>query len=304
MKDSRFILIFIDGLGLGAKGSNNPLTLARMPTLHKLIDGVLDDSVNKYGPDIICKGIDATLGVPGIPQSATGQTALFTGVNAAKYLGYHLPAFPDETLVGVIQQHSVLKQIAGRGLKGCFANAYRPDYFENTDSYSVTTHCVLAADLPFLFVNDLLAHKAVYWDITNSHLHHQYDQSIPIISPHDAGKNLTAIASHHQLTIFECFESDLIGHRKDMEHAILFLEKLDVFLSGVLENLADDTTVILSSDHGNIEALDHGAHTLNPVPLLVIGDQSAAFSQVKSIVDVVPIILSVLPRAELQRSGM
>jgi len=294
MKTEKFILIFIDGLGLGPNNSNNPLGLAKMPTIHNLVGGVLDDTVNKYGRRVICKGIDATLGVPGIPQSATGQTALFTGINAAEYLGYHLPAFPNDALVGLIQQHSVLKQISDQGLKGCFANAYRTEHFQTTNSHSVTTHCMLAANLPFLFIDDLLAQQAVYWDITNVYLHQEYDESIPVISPYSAGRNLRQIATHHHLTIFECFESDLIGHKKDHEKAILFLEKLDEFLLGVLEDLPDDTTVILTSDHGNIEQLDHGSHTLNPVPLLLIGEQCAAFSDAQSIMDIVPIMSSVL----------
>ena len=36
------------------------------------------------------------LGIEGLPQSATGQTALFTGINAAQLLGRHLFGFPNQ----------------------------------------------------------------------------------------------------------------------------------------------------------------------------------------------------------------
>ena len=36
--------------------------------------------------------------------------------------------------------------------------------------------------------------------------------------------------------------------------------------------------IVITSDHGNLEALDHRHHTLNRVPTLVIGADRAAFS--------------------------
>jgi bisphosphoglycerate-independent phosphoglycerate mutase (AlkP superfamily) len=35
---------------------------------------------------------------------------------------------------------------------------------------------------------------------------------------------------------------------------------------------------VITSDHGNLEALDHRHHTLNPVPTLVIGTARRAFA--------------------------
>ena len=40
---------------------------------------------------------DATLDVPGYPQSATGQTAIFTGVNAAEIKQGHINVLPTPT---------------------------------------------------------------------------------------------------------------------------------------------------------------------------------------------------------------
>jgi hypothetical protein len=38
--------------------------------------------------------LDASLCVPGLPQSATGQAALLTGLNAPELMGRHIEGFP------------------------------------------------------------------------------------------------------------------------------------------------------------------------------------------------------------------
>ena len=43
----------------------------------------------------LVKPVDPKLGVKGIPQSATGQTSLLTGVNAQGVLGYHKSGYPN-----------------------------------------------------------------------------------------------------------------------------------------------------------------------------------------------------------------
>jgi len=45
-------------------------------------------------------------------------------------------------------------------------------------------------------------------------------------------------------------------------------------------------TLLISSDHGNVESIAAPAHTRNPVPLLVVGPGVAAFANVESIVGV------------------
>jgi bisphosphoglycerate-independent phosphoglycerate mutase (AlkP superfamily) len=50
-------------------------------------------------------------------------------------------------------------------------------------------------------------------------------------------------------------------------------------LGGLLEAWDDDAgLIIITSDHGNLEALDHRHHTANPVPTLVIGRDRARFA--------------------------
>ena len=110
---NKIIFIFLDGFGLGDNSEANPLANASMPFLKNILDGrmINKNLINKN--TLLLKGIDACLGVKGIPQSATGQTALFTGENAAKKLGFHLPAFPNRELREVINNSNYIRPFLG-----------------------------------------------------------------------------------------------------------------------------------------------------------------------------------------------
>ncbi len=294
----RVIFIFLDGIGLGPGGNmTNPFCQASMPNLMNLLGRPLIEGPVIQEGDLLLNGIDACLDVDGIPQSATGQTSLFTGQNASKILGYHLPAFPNEPLIQVIDNYSILKQVTDLGGKATFANAYTPHYFELVERgermHSATTLCVLAAQLNFRTLDDLRRGQAVYWDITNEHLLHQ-DTSVPANSAIRAGQHLAHISHDHNLVLYECFVPDLIGHRKDLGKALKFLEQLDAFLHGVIETMEPQTSILISSDHGNLEDLSTGAHTCNPVPLLVVGPLAHHCRRLNSIMDVTPAIVSFL----------
>ena len=297
MRGERVIFVFLDGIGLGPDKSTNPFCQASTPYLTNLLGRTLTEcSVIQEG-DLLLKGIDACLGVEGIPQSATGQTSLFTGKNASKLLGYHLPAFPNKPLIDIIDTHSILKQVTEQGGRATFANAYTPRYFELVEQgkreHSATTLCVLAAKLGFRNLDDLRRGQAVYWDMTNEYLQHQ-DCSISTISANRAGQHLAFIGRHFDLVLYECFLPDLIGHRKDADDASKFVTRLDAFLQGVMENIDSRTSILVTSDHGNLEDLSTGAHTCRPVPLLVRGPFAQHCAQINSILDVTPAIVSFL----------
>jgi len=93
------LLLFLDGVGLGEwDPAWNPFVGARTPTLHRLLGQPLagHDRLELDGALLI--PTDATLGVPGLPQSATGQTALLTGLNAPALVGRHVTAYPTAAL--------------------------------------------------------------------------------------------------------------------------------------------------------------------------------------------------------------
>ena len=69
----KVLFLFIDGVGLRASAKDNPVHAGNCPVLCHLLE---EHAVF----------IDACLDTKGLPQSATGQTAMFTGVNASQYM--------------------------------------------------------------------------------------------------------------------------------------------------------------------------------------------------------------------------
>ncbi len=294
----RILFIFLDGIGLTPRSPENPMGTASMPFLHSLLGGPLCKETRGCRNAILLKGLDACLGVKGVPQSATGQTALLTGVNAAGLLGFHLPAFPNQKLVDIIKKQNILSQAVAAGFRAIFANSYSPLYFklieEKKRRHSVTTHCMLAAGIPFRNMQDLRAGRAVHWDMTRESLARYEQNPPPVINHYMAGTHLAAITAEFDLVVYESFLSDMIGHSKSMQKAENFLGHLDTFLKGVVDHLGQEVTLVLSSDHGNLEDLSTTQHTRNPVPLLVYGKAAAAFSHARSITDVTPAVVKLL----------
>ena len=301
----KVIFLFLDGVGVGPPGDSNPFWLAPMPNLRQLLGGPLVDGRVVEQPGLLLKGIDACLGVEGRPQSATGQTALFTGVNAAQLLGYHLTAYPNAPLTELINEYNILKRATESGYRATFANAYTPTYFqlvkEGKRRHSATTLSVLAAGLPFRSMADLERGQAVYWDITHRFLNEYLQIPMPIIEPELAGQRLARLAQEHDLVLYECFLPDLIGHRKNIQEALILLETLDRFLAGLLNEMGPKVSLVVSSDHGNMEDLGIGIHTTHPVPLLVVGPGAGAFREAQAITNVAEGIMAVLRGEPLSR---
>lgn len=293
---SRVLLLFWDGVGLAPSGPSNPLSSAETPVLRRLLGGPLTtEQVGIPGESVLLEALDATLGVPGLPQSATGQTALFTGQNAAAALGHHVAAFPGPRLRAIIDEHSLFRRLAEAGLRATFANPFTPAYWNALERGerrpSVTTCAVRAAHLPFRDPGDLAAGRAVSWDVTREHFREMLGTegaAIETVAPPVAGGHLAAIAAEHAFTLHESFLCDLAGHRRMGIDAAAALGVLDGLLDGVLAERPADLTVLVTSDHGNVEEAAHRSHTRNPVPLLAVGPAARELRGLRSITDVAP----------------
>ena len=291
--ESRVLLFFIDGLGIGTRGPHNPL------------DGLTGAAplavFQNETPDVPFDGLvvptDACLGVAGRPQSASGQTTILTGINAPQLIGAHKQGFPNPPLLDIIREHSIFLQLKNRGIDSItFANTYTKRFFERRPRWiSATTAAVEAAGLPFNVVDDLLAGRAVYHDFTNETLAERGD-SAPLRTPEEAGDVLARIASAHRFTLYEYFITDKVGHAQDHAAARRVLPKLAQFIRQLLTNVdLDRTTVLLTSDHGNIEDLAVRNHTLNAVPTIVWGrHRELIASRISSLVDITPAIVETL----------
>ena len=288
---SSILLIFIDGIGIGTRGEHNPLD-----GLESEFFSIFQGEEPQLPFDGIMAETDARLGVEGLPQSATGQTAILTGVNAAKLIGRHLHGYPSPRLKQALAEHSIYKKLMALDRTVTFANAYTRSYVDNPPRFiSATTVAAQTAGLQLRLLEDLKAGCAVSHDFTNRFL---IERGVEVDSctPETAGTRLAAIAASHDFTLYEHFITDRIGHAQRGDLAREHLIDLGRFVRAVLE-AADlsRVTVILTSDHGNIEDLSTRSHTLNPVATLAFGAAHKQIaSRVRSLVDITPAIVDAL----------
>ena len=290
----RAILIFIDGIGLGDNNpATNPFVFSHTPNLSQVLGnrplcmetaGFSDDKVSLLS-------LDATLGVPGLPQSATGQATLFTGENAASMLGKHLNRYPNKLLKELLRREGIFGQLLSADLAPAFLNAYQPLFFEElekglTRSYSCSTMLNYYAGLPFRTLNDIKEGRAVYMDITNEYLENM-GQRVGIIKPEKAAQRLVETSYNYHFTLFEFFLSDVAGHLADRRQSEKIVGILDEFIGELLKRITtSETLLIITSDHGNLEEINHKDHTLNPVPALVAGPRDWRLKAEEKLLDI------------------
>lgn len=287
------LLFFIDGLGIGTRGAHNPL------------DGLTEAAplaiFQNEPPVIPFDGIlaitDPRLGVEGRPQSASGQTTILTGINAPAAIGHHKQGFPNRPLLDIIREHSIFLQLKRAGVAPIiFANTYTKFFFESRPRWiSATTAAVEAAGLSFNTVADLRDGRALYQDFTNAMLIQRGEQ-VDLRTADEAGEVLANIVARHRFTLYEYFITDKVGHAQDADKAHAVLTNLARMIRKLLE-LVDlkSTTVILTSDHGNIEDLSTRSHTLNHVPTLVwSANNKSIAARIASLTDITPAIMQTL----------
>lgn len=296
----RLLLVFLDGVGLGAPGSpDNPFALARTPFL----EGLLGDRLSTALParsdaQLHFAQLDARLGVPGLPQSATGQASILTGVNAAAFMGKHYGPWPGPTLRRLVERGNVLSTARAAGLRVRLANLYPPGYFRALEGGSLRLGTmVYAARHAGVRLRDFQSYQdgqAVSVDLDGSYL----GTVIPGIrptSPLESGRDARRLAATADLTLFDYWPSDQTGHRGTLEDAVTLVERIDEFLSGATAGAAEDgVTVLVTSDHGNLEDKSVRTHTLAPVPLLATGPGAAAFGGVTDLTGIAGAILRLL----------
>lgn len=278
----KIAFLFIDGVGLKPPAADNPVNPEVCPALCRLLQRH-------------CVPIDANLGVDGLPQSATGQTAMFTGVNASQHMGRHCEGFPGPELRDLIRMDNLFLQLKAKGKKVKFADAFlveSADELESRRFKSVTTIMALTTPETISTISDLADDDAVLQDLTRTTIRDRYPD-IPDIDPEDAARHLFDIIRAHDFTLFEYFQTDAAGHTMDYERACSVLKEYDAFLSTLIRyTQAAGITLLITSDHGNIESMNERGHTRNPVPFIAFGPKEAEIrSRMKSLTDVTPVIL-------------
>ncbi len=274
------LFLFVDGVGLGTNDPEiNPLVAADMPNLHSLLDGqpLIANSIPFEGEFATILAVDASMGVTGLPQSASGQASLLTGLNVPQAIGRHYGPKPNPDITQILETDNLFKQIVQRQGRASLLNAYPPQYFQAIDSgrrlYSAIPLAAHSAGIELMTAEDLQSGEAFSVDFTGEGWAAQSSfPPAPVYSPHEAGRRLARISSKYDFTWFDYWISDYAGHKREMKQAIGLLESFDQVLGGIVESWQERQDLfVLTSDHGNLEDLSKRGHTDNPVPALLIG---------------------------------
>lgn len=278
---SNILMIFIDGVGIGKEDySFNPFFRFGFKTFEKFFGSIpsLENST-LLNDNRFLFPVDACLGVEGLPQSGTGQTSIFCGVNAPKIIGKHFGPYPYSTLIPVLQKKNIFKHFLDRAKKVSFANAYPRVFFDYIKSgkkrLSATTLMCRLNGMRLKKANDVRNGKALTAEITNERWNRKLGYKLPIILPEVAAKRLLRIASKNDFTLYEYFLTDHIGHGRYSDEFESILDNLDRFLFKIFEHLDyQNSTLIICSDHGNLENTSIKSHTFNPALMIAAGKNS------------------------------
>ena len=131
-----------------------------------------------------------------------------------------------------------------------------------------------------------------------------YDKKPAMSAVEVTDKVVAAIASgRFDVVVLNYANTDMVGHTGDLAAAIEAVEAVDACLGRLSEAVeAAGGTLVITADHGNAEMMrdpetgePHTAHTLNPVPLVVVNPPNAG-ARVESgrLADVAPTLLAIL----------
>ncbi len=299
----KLLFLFVDGVGLGADDREiNPLARAVMPNLHALLGGsrLLEETAPFDGTRASLRALDANLGVSGLPQSATGQATLLTGINVPREIGYHYGPKPNPAVAEFLRNGTLFSRVSQSGKRVGFLNAYPPRYFDAIQSgrrmYSAIPMAVASALIPLRTAADLYTGQAMSADLTGEGWRsHLGMTDAPILPPRQAGQRLAELTTAYDLAFFEYWLSDYAGHGQDMGAACTLLETFDSVLGGLVESWDDSNGLaLITSDHGNLENLGTRRHTDNPVPAVIIGSAEARQTFTKGLHDLTGIAPAIL----------
>lgn len=277
-------ILFLDGVGLGsADAAENPFVSAALPHL----TGLLGEGWYVAGrgpittPWASLAPTDATLGVEGRPQSATGQATILTGRNVPALVGEHYGPKPNAAVGDIIRAGTLFHEVLAAGGQAALITPYPDGYFAAVKSgrrlLSAVPLAATSAGLTLMDAADLRASRAISPDFTGAGWRDNlgYDD-IPVLSLAEAGRRIATVAAGYHFSFFEHWPTDQAGHRGTLEEAVAHLEAIDAVVGGLLATWDEGRgLLILTSDHGNLEEKGHRQHTRNPVPTIVFGRDHA-----------------------------
>ncbi len=129
-----------------------------------------------------------------------------------------------------------------------------------------------------------------------------YDLQPEMSSAEVTEKFVEAIHAGYDLIVTNYANPDMVGHSGDLQAAIEACEAVDQGLGQVVAALKQvEGAMIVTADHGNCEMMvdpetggPHTAHTLNPVPVVLVGGPEGASLRDGRLADLAPTLLQLM----------
>jgi hypothetical protein len=279
-------MVFLDGVGIGKRDYQfNPFFKYGFKTFNNIFGNIPSlDNQRLTNRTHFLFPTDAILDVEGLPQSGTGQASLFCGFNAPQFVGKHFGPYPYSTTIPALQKENILVYFRDNYKSSYFANAYPKAFFDYVNSgrtrLSVTTLTCQLAGIRLNNANDVRVGKALTAEITNERWNQRLGYKLKVIKPKAAARRLLRIAKQFKFTLYEYYLSDHLGHlRLSNEFEKLFSE-LDEFLYTLLAEVdSKKMTILICSDHGNLEDLSIKTHTRNPALTITAGKSAKEIAE-------------------------
>src|SRR5581483_9236908 len=130
-----------------------------------------------------------------------------------------------------------------------------------------------------------------------------YDLQPEMSAPELTAKAVEAIRSgKYDLIVLNYANPDMVGHTGSLPAAIKAVETVDTGLGQIADAIQKSGGALLvTADHGNCEMMrdpetggPHTAHTLNPVPLLLLGAGNRTLVTEGRLADIAPTLLELM----------
>jgi 2,3-bisphosphoglycerate-independent phosphoglycerate mutase len=129
-----------------------------------------------------------------------------------------------------------------------------------------------------------------------------YDLQPEMSAPEVTERFVQAIEAGYDLIVTNYANPDMVGHTGDLEAAKAACAAVDAGLGKVLAALEKaGGQMIVTADHGNCETMidpetggPHTAHTLNPVPVILVGEPQGARLRDGRLADLAPTLLALM----------
>jgi 2,3-bisphosphoglycerate-independent phosphoglycerate mutase len=143
-----------------------------------------------------------------------------------------------------------------------------------------------------------------------------YDLQPEMSAPELTDKAVEAITSgKYDMIVLNFANADMVGHTGSIPAAIKAVETVDTGLGKIAKAIESmGGALLVTADHGNAELMidpetggPHTAHTLNPVPLILMGAGNRAVVKEGRLADIAPTLLELmgLPKpAEMTGSSL